>query len=248
MARHLLVLGGTAEAADLVRAASLRFGKELAITTSYAGRLRPTQSIPGDVRVGGFGGVDALADYLRRSGTDMVIDATHPFAAHISGNAAHACAVTAIPRLTLIRPPWRPEAGDRWIGVPDLDAAASLIAQTSERAFLTTGPGSLAPFTTVDTVWFLVRQFEPASAPLPLKNGQTIVARPPFTIEGETDLMRRHAIDTLVTKQSGGGTQAKFLAARALDLPVVIVERPPPPPGNRVEAVSEALEWLATQI
>lgn len=243
--RHrLLILGGTAEAAALAAALASRFGEDLDVTTSLAGRLATRPHLPGGLRVGGFGGAAGLAQYLSAEAIDLLIDATHPFAARISRHAAEACAAKAVPRLMLVRPPWQPADGDRWIEVADAANAAQRLPGLGRSAFLTTGAGEIPAFAGLSGVRFLVRLFASATGPLPLANYEVIVERPPFTVEGETHALRRHCIEVLVTKNSGGGaTEAKLTAARALGLPVLIIRRPPLPEGERVAGVADAIAW-----
>lgn len=242
--RTLLILGGTTEAAALARAVADAGSGGIDVVTSLAGRLAPRGDIPGRVRIGGFGGALGLARYIEEERIAAVIDATHPFAALISAHAAAACAEAGIPRLALVRPPWRPEPGDRWREVDDFAEAARLVSRIGRRAFLTTGPGGVAAFAGAADVWFLVRVFAPPASPLPLPRHAVIVARPPFTLDSERTLFARHRIDTLVTKQSGGPTEAKLAAAREAGVNVIMVRRPPPPPGRVVSSVAEALAWL----
>jgi precorrin-6A/cobalt-precorrin-6A reductase len=244
MAERLLILGGTAEAAGLARRTVEAFGDRLEVTTSLAGRLDPPRGLAGRVRVGGFGGAAGIVEALRELRIDLVVDATHPFAAMISANAAEACAVADVPRLMLIRPPWRPEPDDRWLEVDSLAAAAEALPGIARRAFLTVGSGGIEAFRTVAGVWFLVRLFEPPATPLPLADHHVVISRPPFNFEGEAALFGEHRIDTLVSKQSGGPTDAKLAAARATGARVVMVRRPAPPPGERVETVDAALVWI----
>lgn len=242
--RRLLILGGTAEAAALARALAARFGEDLDIVTSLAGRLATRPDLPGRLTVGGFGGAAGLAAYLRGEAVDLLIDATHPFAAAISRHAAEACALAGVPRLMLVRPPWRPASGDHWIEALDAAEAARLLPGLGRSAFLSTGLGEIPAFAEVAGVRFLVRLFAPAAEPLPLADTEVIVDRPPFSVEGETALLRFHRIDVLVTKNSGGGaTEAKLTAARALGLPVLMIRRPPLPEGERVETVAQAMDW-----
>ncbi len=245
MGRRLLILGGTAEAAALAYAVNDHAGAALEITTSLAGRLGPTTVVPGRVRVGGFGGVSAMASFLRHERIDAIIDATHPFAEGISHNAVIAAAHAGVPRLVLIRPPWRPGDQDTWEDLADLREAAERLPQISRRAFLAVGSGGLQPFEGLERVWLLVRLFERPVRPLPLNQYETIVARPPFSESGERALMHSHRIDTLVAKNSGGATEAKLAAARSLRLRVLLVRRPPPPPGPIVQTVEEALSWVS---
>jgi precorrin-6A/cobalt-precorrin-6A reductase len=245
-ARRLLILGGTAEAAALARAALARFGEELAVTTSLAGRTERPGPLPGDVRIGGFGGAAKLAEYLRERQIDRVIDATHPFATRISAEGRLACDMAAVPRLLLLRPSWPRHPLDRWIEVDSIDAAAAIVGRVGRRAFLTVGKSEIAPFAAVTGVRFLVRLVDPPREKLPLRFHQIVLGKGPFTLAAERHLLQRNAIDVLVCKASGGGaTEAKIAAARELSLPVIIVRRPPPEPGEAVDTVEAALDWLA---
>jgi len=248
MAERLLILGGTTEAAALARRAVEVFSERLEVTTSLAGRLAPPRGLVGRVRIGGFGGTAGIVEALRELRIDLVVDATHPFAAVISANAAEACAVADVPRLMLIRPPWQPEPDDTWLEVNSLAAAAETLPDIARRAFLTVGSGGIEAFRAVAGVWFLVRLFEPPATPLPLADHDVLVDRPPFTVAGETALFTKHRIDTLISKQSGGPTDAKLAAARATGARVVMVRRPAPPPGERVETVDAALAWIKPRI
>ncbi|HZU91257.1 MAG TPA: cobalt-precorrin-6A reductase [Stellaceae bacterium] len=244
--RHLLILGGTAEAGALARAATARFGAALRVTTSLAGRTERPGPIPGHVRIGGFGGAAGLAAYLVDERVDRLIDATHPFAARISAAARLACAAVGVPRLLLLRPPWRRHPLDRWIEVDDMPGAAEIVAHMARRAWLTVGSGEVACFAGATGVHFLVRLIAPPPRPLPLRSYELVLGRGPFTLSGERHLLRRYAIDLLVTKASGGGaTEAKLVAARELSVPVVMIRRPPRETGEAVATIEAALDWLA---
>lgn len=241
---RVLLLGGTSEASALARALDARPG--VAVTTSFAGRTSAPTAAAGATRVGGFGGAEGLTAHLRRERVDVLIDATHPFAAHMRWHAAAAADEVGIPRLRVERPAWQPGPGDRWVEVADLDAAAQAVADGGyRRVFLSTGRTELAPFARCTAVWFLVRSVEPPDG-LPLADAEVVLARGPFTVEGEVALLRHHGVDAVVTKNSGAdATAAKLAAARRLGLPVVMVERPPSPPGPLVTSVDEALAWSA---
>ena len=174
-----------------------------------------------------------------------MIDATHPFAARVSAEARQACEATAVPRLMLLRPPWRRHPLDRWIEVDDMEAAAGVVARLGRRAWLTIGAGEIACFSAVAGVRFLVRLVDPPRRPLPLRFCQVVVGRGPFALADERHLIAFHAINVLVCKASGGAaTEAKLVAAREFSLPVVMMRRPPPEPGDLVQTVDEALDWL----
>ncbi len=246
---RLLLLGGTVEAAQLARAIIDRFPGRLEVTTSLAGRTEQPGPLPGNVRIGGFGGAAGLADYLAAEAIDLLVDATHPFAAQISAHARQAAEARATPRLCLARPPWRRHPLDRWIEVADLAGAASVLTRLGRRALLTVGADDLGAFAAVDTVFFLVRLIDPPRQPLPLADYEVTLGRGPFTTAGERHLMLRHKIDVLVTKASGGSaTEAKIVAAREASIPVVMVRRPVPEPGERVDTVEAALAWIARRL
>jgi len=246
---HLLILGGTAEAASLAQAALARFGDRIAVTTSLAGRTERPAKLAGQVRIGGFGGAEGLVAYLAAEHVAWLIDATHPFAAQISAQAAAACAAAAVPRLVLLRPPWRHHPLDRWVEVADLAGAARVLPQLGRRVWLTVGQRDLAAFAGLPQHHFLVRLVDAPAAPLPLASCDILLGRGPFNLAEERRILQRHAIEVLVAKASGGAaTEAKLVAARERDLPVVMVRRPPPPPGERGDEVAAALDWLAAQL
>jgi precorrin-6A/cobalt-precorrin-6A reductase len=246
--RRLLILGGTAEARALADLAAERFGARLEIIVSLAGRTLAPAAYAGVIRVGGFGGADGLAAYLRNEKIDLLVDATHPFAAAISSHAVAAAAQTGVALLRLQRPEWRPGPGDRWIEVADADDAARAAAGLGRRIFLSFGGRELAAFSTLRDRWFLVRRVETPDGPLPLHDYALTLGRGPFTVEGETDLLRRHRVNVVVAKASGGGTRAKLDAARALGLPVVLIARPSAPAALTVASSEEAVRRIGAAL
>jgi precorrin-6A/cobalt-precorrin-6A reductase len=238
----LLLLGGTGEARRLASVLSPAYR----VISSLAGRVADPALPAGEVRIGGFGGVPGLAAYLRAERIDTVVDATHPFAAQISANAAAACRTVGVPLLVLRRPGYTLQPD--FHRVPSLDAAAALLPGLGGRIFLTTGRQGLGHFRD-EALWYLIRAVDPPEPPLP-PNAAVVLDRGPFTVDGETRLMRAHRIDVLVTKDSGGAmTAAKLEAARGLGIAVVVVDRPPVTPGvpvlTSVEEVTAALLPLA---
>jgi len=241
---RVLILGGTAEAAALAATLTARC-PALRVVTSLAGRTEAPTELSGEVRIGGFGGAAALADYLSAERFDALIDATHPFAAQISANARQAAEQAGVPRLRVDRPSWEAVAGDDWHMVANLGEAASVLPRFGRRAFLTVGRRDLDAFAACPDIWFLVRLVDMPGEPLPLADCRVIAARGPFTETEEAELLARHEIDVLVCKASGGAmTYAKLAAARARGIPVVMVSRPANVPGERVESVDLAVEWL----
>ncbi len=238
----LLLLGGTTLAAQLARAAA---AFDVSVIYSLAGRTVPGP-VPGvDVRRGGFGGAEALADYLRQKNVFAVVDATHAYAARISENARLACQMADRPLLRLQAPPWREMPGDRWLQVPDISAARDVAAHTALRVFVSTGRQAMAEFADDRRCWWLARVIAPG-ADLPiLSNGQYLYARGPFQQADEVSLLREHRISALISKNAGGlATYAKIAAARDLGLPVVMIARPDAAAAPLVETVDDACDWL----
>jgi precorrin-6A/cobalt-precorrin-6A reductase len=235
---RILILGGTTEGAALARALA---GRDVVL--SLAGRTADPAPLPVAVRTGGFGGAAGLAAYLAQQGIGRVIDATHPFAARISANAVAACAAAGVPLVALERPAWAPQPGDRWICVPDMTAAAAALPALPARVFLAIGRQEIPAFAGMAHRW-LLRLVDPPEAP-PLPGATVIVARGPFRPEDDLDLLRRHQVQWVVSKNAGGeGARAKIDAARHLGLPVVMVERPAVPQRPQVQTVDAALRWL----
>ncbi|MHA6346235.1 cobalt-precorrin-6A reductase [Roseivivax sp. CAU 1761] len=237
-----LILGGTTEATALCRALAER---GLGGTISFAGRVERPVRQPLPQRVGGFGGAAGLAAWLRAHRASHVIDATHPFAAQMSANAVAACAEAGVPLLALTRPPWRPGPGDDWLCVPDIAGAVAALDRPATEVMLAVGRMHLAEFAPNPQHRYLLRLVDPPAAPLPLPRTEVVVDRGPFTEAGDRALMERHGIRLVVSKNAGGsGAVAKLQAARALGLPVIMIDRPALPDRAEVHAVAEALAWL----
>lgn len=238
-----LILGGTTEATALARRLAGHGG--IAATVSLAGRTKNPVLPPLPTRIGGFGGVDGLAAHLRFEGIQAVIDATHPFAEQISANAAAACARVGVPLRLLTRPAWVSGSEDRWIHVPDMTAAADAVLGLGDGVFLTIGRQEVAAFEATPDKRYLIRAVDPPDPMPALPRATLILERGPFTLDAEIALLRRHGIEAIVSKNSGGkATDAKLEAARRLGLTIVMVDRPP---GNGVAElpdVDAAVAWL----
>lgn len=236
----ILVLGGTGEAREL---AGELDAAGVHVTSSLAGRVSRPRLPAGTVRIGGFGGPDGLAKWLRERGVVAVVDATHPFAERISASAAAACTRANVPLLRLQRPGWNEGPEDDWHWVADLEQAAGTISSLGERVMLTTGRQGLPAFADVSDAWFLVRCVEQPQPPLPPRH-ELLLDRGPYTLDGELALMDEHQIELVITKDSGGTlTEAKLQAARTRGLPVIVVRRPPRPDVASVATVAESLTW-----
>ncbi|MBU2962018.1 cobalt-precorrin-6A reductase [Citreicella sp. C3M06] len=242
MAQNPLILGGTTEATALCLALS-----EAGIggTISFAGRVARPVRQPLPQRVGGFGGVAGLVRYLKEQRISHVIDATHPFAAQMSRNAVRACTEADVPLIALSRAPWRAAPGDSWTHVPDIAGAVAALNRPAARIMLAVGRMHLAEFAPNPQHFYLLRLIDAPDAPLPFPQCEVVQDRGPFTYAGDLALMQTQRIDLVVSKNSGGsGAQAKLLAARALGVPVVMIDRPSLPARLETHDVAAVLRWL----
>jgi precorrin-6A/cobalt-precorrin-6A reductase len=237
-----LILGGTGNANELA-AALVR--ANIDAIYSYAGRTQIPLPHALPTRTGGFGGAEGLAAFIRKAGITHVVDATHPFAAEMSRNAAIACAATGVPLLALERAPWTRTTGDRWIEVEDIAAAVAALPDEHTRVFLAIGRQHIAPFAQKPQHAYTLRFVDAPDGVLALPDAKVIVSRGPFTHEGDLALMRERGIEWLVARNAGGdGARAKIDAARALGLPVIMIARPQLADRPRVESIDEVLAWL----
>ncbi|MGH1464898.1 MAG: cobalt-precorrin-6A reductase [Cognatishimia sp.] len=240
---HLLILGGTTEASNLAQAVADR---DIPAMFSYAGRVTTPRSQPIAHRVGGFGGADGLAAYIRESNITHVIDATHPFAAQMSWNAFRACTATKTPLVALTRPPWQAQAGDNWTLVPDIDSAVTTLNGPAQRIMLALGRLHMNAFAAQPQHHYVLRLVDAPTTPPALPNHSVIVARGPFETAGDMALFQNHQIDLVVCKNAGGqGAEAKIHAARALNLPVIMIDRPELPPRATRATAEEIFDWLS---
>jgi precorrin-6A/cobalt-precorrin-6A reductase len=242
MKPNVLILGGTTEAREL--AASL-CSRPFSTTVSLAGRTAAPaeQAVP--VRVGGFGGVEGLAEYLRANRVEFLIDATHPYAETISSNAALAAAQTGTPILGLRRPPWRATDGDFWVDVAGPEGAVRALGRVPRRVFLAVGRQELTPFCSAPQHHYFIRSVDPVDPPLDVPHANYILARGPFTEVGDHAVLESNSINAIVAKNSGGdATYGKIAAARTLGIPVFMFKRPPVPDCPSVATVAEAVDWL----
>jgi precorrin-6A/cobalt-precorrin-6A reductase len=188
-----------------------------------------------------------LAAYITRERIDAVVDATHPFAAGMSANAALACEATETPLVVFTRPPWTREPGDRWVEVGTMDDAVEALGEQPRTVFLTQGRLQLAAFGRAPQHRYVVRAIDRPADSGALPHAKLILARGPFSLDHELALMKRERIETLVTKNSGGhATYAKIEAARALKIEVVIVRRPAAPEAEALHDLDAVVAWIAS--
>jgi precorrin-6A/cobalt-precorrin-6A reductase len=243
MTDHLLVLGGTTEATAL---AHVLHEVGIKATFSYAGRVARPKRQPLPTRVGGFGGVDGLANFIRENAITHVIDATHPFAAQMSMNAVHVCALNGAKLLALTRPKWEAQTGDTWQHVPDIAGAVAVLDGPARNVMLAIGRMHLDAFAPCPQHRYLLRLVDAPDGDVPLSNRHIIVDQGPFSVENDIALMREHGIDVVVAKNAGGsGARAKIDAARTLNIPIIMIDRPHIPARPEVGTPQEVLDWLA---
>ena len=243
MTQHLLILGGTTEATALAIAVH---EAGITATFSYAGRVARPKRQPLVTRIGGFGGVDGLVDYIRENRISHVVDATHPFAAQMSTNAVTACARVGTHLIALTRPKWEAEAGDNWTHVPDIEAAVAALAGPRKNVMLAIGRMHLDAFAPQPQHKYLLRLVDAPDGDVPLPNRHIIVDQGPFSVENDTALMREHNVELIVSKNAGGnGARAKIDAARALNLPIIMIDRPYIPARLEVSSATQILNWLS---
>lgn len=242
----VLILGGTSEAAALDQLLAEQAPEILAVI-SLAGHTSDPRPLSLPIRIGGFGGIAGLREYLVDEGVVAVIDATHPFAAIMPFHAQAACKAENVPLLAIRRAPWTPRQGDRWRSVGDIDAAVEALGEVPKRVFLTIGRLELPHFFAAPQHQYLIRVIEPVGD-LPLPHAKVLQQRGPFEAEAEEALMREEGIEVVVSKNSGGpATAGKLVAARRLGLPVIMVERPPKPDVETVDHIDQVLPWLVAQ-
>ncbi|SFG01525.1 precorrin-6A/cobalt-precorrin-6A reductase [Novosphingobium sp. CF614] len=239
---NVLLLGGTTEASALAR---LLAARGIATTLSYAGRTATPRAQPVPVRVGGFGGVTGLADYLRQHRVTHLVDATHPFAATMSAHAVDAARLAGVPHVALTRPAWEPASEDRWTRVPDIESAVAALCGPARRVMLALGRMHVEAFAAQPQHHYLLRFVDTPERLPALPRHSLIVDRGPFTVMGDSTLMQRHAIDLVVCKNAGGqGAEAKLLAARQLGLPMLMIDRPAIPDRMEVYRPEDVFAWL----
>lgn len=242
MAPNLLILGGTTEATALAKVVA---DAGILGTVSFAGRVdRPVRQ-PLPQRVGGFGGVEGLTRYLQTHQITHVIDSTHPFAATMSRNAVQASTIADVPLLALTRPAWRAQDGDNWQHVPDIAGAVRALNRPAARVMLAVGRMHLAEFAPNPQHFYLLRLVDPPKAELPLPKTHIVVSRGPFLQAEDQALMQEHRIDLVVSKNAGGtGAYAKVAAARTLNLPVIMIDRPALPDRPECATPQQVIDWV----
>ncbi|MEO0343522.1 MAG: cobalt-precorrin-6A reductase [Pseudomonadota bacterium] len=233
----ILVLAGTAEARELCSKLQTR-GHD--VQASLAGETRKPLPIDVPMRIGGFGGITGLQSYLDDNQIELLIDATHPFASQMT---AHAAKVVVDKHIVLQRPAWHPGNQDNWTFLNHAKEAAVIVRQ-GQKVLLATGRKTLNEFASLEHAYVYARVLDKPEGPYPY-SGEYLWGRPPFSVEDEIALFKRLAIDWIVVKNAGGPNSAsKLVAARALNIPVLMLRRPELPNVEVRKTVQEILEWI----
>lgn len=224
MSKTILILSGTAEAFDL--AAKLQKEQpDWRIISSLAGRTQNPKLPTGEIRIGGFCGVDGLIDYISKQNVDKIYDATHPFALNISKNAVQAAQQSGIDYEKISRQPWQKTKGDNWIEVASIQEAADRLPENAT-AFLALGRQYIKAFEHRTDCHFIVRMVDQPDD-VPLSSYEIIQGLPNSAASDEQRLFTRHNITHLVTRNSGGEkSYAKIIAAREAQIPIIMIKRP----------------------
>lgn len=243
---NVLILAGTTEARETC---AILAQNGIRGTASLAGRVERPQILSLPMRVGGFGGPDGLARYIRDEKITHIIDATHPFAPNISANVVEASHKTHVPLAVLQRPPWQIETGDTWINVPDITGAVNALDGHSRRVFLGIGRQNLAAFSAMPQHHYVSRVIDPLQTTPDLPSLHLISARGPFRTDDDIALFQQHRIDIIVSKNSGGAAaKSKIDAARVLQLPVIMIDRPiahdKSGHARHLTSPNQVLDWL----
>ena len=246
-----LVLGGTQEARNIAAALTTH---DYAVTLALKG-LTKNPTIPRGVtrRVGGFGGAAGLAAYLHESRTDLLIDATHPFAATMSWNAHHAVQLRPTVFFAIQRPKWTRQPGDRWKRVGTLRKAAICLRYVPpRRVLLALGGQGAEGFRMCSQHKFQARVLVNSNTALATLSshrwrGLSLIridsAR---TIGDEIHTLRDFSADLMIVRNAGGQLDAKLIAARRLSLPVWMVDRPAMPPVPLFSSPSALIARIMT--
>lgn len=224
MRKTILILAGTAEANKLA-AQLLENHKDWRIISSLAGRTQNPKIPIGETRIGGFGGVEGLIDYISKQNVDKIYDATHPYALKISKNAFQAAQKSGIDYEKISRQPWQKTLDDNWIEVATIQEAADKLPQKAT-AFLTLGRQYIDAFKHRTDCHFIVRMVDQQND-VPLGSYEIIQGLPNSAAKDEQKLFTLHNITHLITRNSGGEkSYAKIIAAREAQLPVIMIKRP----------------------
>ncbi|MCX7299952.1 MAG: cobalt-precorrin-6A reductase [Rhodobacterales bacterium] len=240
---RVLLLAGSGEARTIARELSER---GVDVIASLAGVVKEPLAIGVPTRIGGFGGHAGFVAFLEAEGIESVVDATHPFAAHISARTHAVCTTRGLPYLRVERPGWVEGPGDRWVWIRGESAAVEHIPPAAV-VLLATGRQTLDQYAALAVGRTLYcRQIDPSERLFPFSKGGFVIGRPPFAMADEIDLFVKLGVDWIIAKDAGGAeSRAKLDAARELGIGVLMIRRPVVDAGPKVETVAEAVDWVA---
>ena len=192
---------------------------------------------------------EEIAAFIREKGAELVIDATHPYAAVVSENVAVACEREQVDYVRLIRGS-SAESVDQAVLVGSVDEAVEYLKKTEGNILATTGSKELFKYTQIPG--FEKRVFarvlstgEVAAAceKLGFVGKNLICMQGPFSEEMNIAMLHQFDCKYLVTKETGkaGGFEEKLHAAKAAGATLVLVGRPPEQKGYSYDEVLEMM-------
>ena len=235
---RILLFGGTTEGRELAqRLLTLPVIFKVSVATPYGEEL--LQDLPQATILAGRMDRTQMEREMEK-GYDLVIDATHPYAAEVSENIRQAAQQEQIRLLRVCRRASKVGSDCYW--VQDAKEAAGLLQTLSGNVLLTTGSKELAAFEGVEKERLYVRVL-PSKEALDLcekaqiPHSHILALQGPFTTALNIALMEQYHIGILVTKDGGkkGGFLEKQEAARLQKAVLVVIGRPTQEEGYSVE-------------
>ena len=227
----VIVFAGTTEGYEISRFLGENQIPVLAcVATEYGSRsLKESSSL--HVQAGRLD-ENEMKELFSREKPELVLDATHPYAAEVTRNIRKACEEAEVSYTRILR---TGSGQQNAVYVKDTQAAAEYLKGTTGNVLLTTGSKELAAFTSVPDykerlfarVLSLPSVIESCQA-LGFEGRNLIAMQGPFSMEMNRAMLTQYECRYLVTKDSGkaGGFLEKIQAAEACGATVVIIGRP----------------------
>ena len=174
-----------------------------------------------------------MEELFRKENPEIVLDATHPYAAEVTKNIRTACESAGVLYQRILRP--EGEKNSEAIYVESTEEAAAFLSGTEGNIFLTTGSKELAKFTGIPdykerlfarvlSIPSVIR----SCAELGIEGKHLIGMQGPFSAEINEAMLRQFQCSYLVTKDTGlaGGFPEKMEACQRCGVTPVIIGRP----------------------
>ena len=242
MTVNILILVGTGDSLKVADELCLHAEFKVYIFLDKRSRLRSNSKVAGEIS--SLRNEEFFHRFLIENGIEALIDASHPFDKESTELCKRVSKLADIKLTHFLRPPWTPTIDDNWTSVRTLDEAAKIIPDGSN-VFIATGRIGLEKFSKLTSSKFFIRRLGKVKLQCPLDNGKFIYGNPPFSLKDEISLFRSLKIDILVIKNVGGdGSFAKVEAARAMNISVIMIERPKESPINAITTIPEIFKWM----